>query len=371
MRDVHAKDLFVICCISNPARYKTRFALYRQFRHHIVEELGLNLVTVECAFGGCDFQVTTSRCDSDSIREEKVNERGVTTIDVRVTNNSWIWLKENLWNIGARQVPHSCRYLLFCDADIRFLNPHIAHETIIALQTHPVVQPFRQCLDLGPKGEVVELHESFFSCINAGMEWNPCGGSSSANKGGVAVAAGDSSKKTGGGPYYATGKALAVAAAAAATTQPKKKTVGNVFHPGYCMAWRRDEFERMGGMLEAGILGAGDHHMCGCLIGKHQFTLPGNVPPSYAAEVKRWQDRAAEVVRGNVGYVEGIIEHYWHGTKAERKYKERWAIIVDNRVDMAADVYRNIYGVLELTGNKPQLREDIVRYLRERNEDSI
>ena len=44
---------------------------------------------------------------------------------------------------------------------------------------------------------------------------------------------------------------------------------------------------------------------------------------------------------------------------------------MDNRVDMAADVYRNIYGVLELTGNKPQLREDIVRYLRERNEDSI
>ena len=35
----------------------------------------------------------------------------------------------------------------------------------------------------------------------------------------------------------------------------------------------------------------------------------------------------------NVGYVDGLVLHHWHGHKADRKYGNRWRIYVDNKFD--------------------------------------
>lgn len=334
--------MWVVCCISNPARFKTRYALYRKFRRHVLEDLRLPLLTVECALNNSDFQVTQSRCDDENRHHTHIrgqHNNGVEYIDVRVRNSSWVWLKECLWNIGVQNLPIDCKYVLFCDADIQFDNVHIAHEIIVALQTYKVVQPFYHCLDLGPRGEVLQVHQSFMASILSGLEWRMERKIDSRTN----------------APYYG----------------PKQPRSGIAipFHPGYCMAFRRSVLNKLP-LLDVGILGAGDHHMCGSLVGRYEQTLPKGIHPNYARAVKDWQDRAQDIVRGDYGYVDGTIRHFWHGSKAKRRYVQRWSVLVDHAYDPARDSFKNGYGVLELRHERIGLRDDIRRYLTQRDEDA-
>ena len=334
-----AKGLWVVVAVSNPVRYKTRYALYRKFREHITRELGLNLLTVEAALGGRDFQLSDD-CIPDSVVQSTVDVAGrqVRTIDVRVRGDSQLWLKEPLWNVGARLLPHDCEYVLFCDADIEFHDPHIATEIVHALQEYKVIQPFETVADLGPDGQIMDVHRSFGWCHANGWEWRP--------------------KADGKGGYYV----------------PKPKDVGaegfgNAWHPGFCLAMRMDVLRRLP-LLDVGVLGAGDHHMCGALIGKAHLTVPRGVSKEYRHRVMAWQERAREVVNGSFGYARGTITHGFHGAKANRRYVSRWDILIEHQFDPENDVYTNSYGMPELRGTKPELREAIMRYFRARDEDS-
>lgn len=405
--------LWVVCCISNPARYRSRFALYEQFRRHVLVELRLPLVTVECALGELDFQVTPSRvAEPDRVAIYGADaDSGVPFVDVRVRNSSWIWLKENLWNIGARFLPHGCEYVLFADADVRFENPHFCQELVTALQTHRVVQPWQYCVDLGPRGEVIAVHQSFLSCHAAGGDWPGSVPRARTAAAAVKDAVKDALAK-GAKSKPPTARAAAVASAASAqsheehrvreacgwyhygsdslmmppstlslsapksqkltaTTAPKPTVLGNQWHPGFAIAFRRDVLERLP-IFEGGVLGAGDHHMMGSLIGHADLTLPPGIGANYARDVLRWQRLATEVVRGDVGFVAGRISHGWHGSKRDRQYWSRWSILTTHAYDPDTDVYRNSQGVLEIRGDaKPALRDAIRRYLLSRNEDSV
>ena len=345
VKDRLTPRFWVITCISNPARYKTRHALYRTFRKHVLEDLGAGLLTVECALNDLDFQVTPSQCpcpcDDGNVNDVAVrgtHHNGTPFIDVRVRNRSWVWLKESLWNVGINHLPHDCEFVMFCDADIHFDNPHIVHETIVALQTHKVVQPWYHCLDLGPRDEVLQFHQSFLSCHVEGLEWK------------LAKCIDKHGK-----PYY---------------TQKGKGGGPNLWHPGYCVAWRMSALRKMQ-LLDVGVLGAGDHHMMGALIGKFEFTLPNRINPNYRKAVEKWQQRANDVVRRDVGFVDGTIRHFWHGPKAKRNYIGRWDVLVKNGFDPDEDVFRNEFGVLEIEADRVALRDDIRRYLTSRSEDSI
>ena len=70
-----------------------------------------------------------------------------------------------------------------------------------------------------------------------------------------------------------------------------------------------------------------------------------------------------------MGCISGTIEHSWHGAKTRRRYVDRWQVLVRHRFDPFTDLKRNIWGVLELAGNKPGLRRDIDAYMRGRDED--
>ena len=335
--EVLKKQLWVVCCISNPARYKSRYALYRKFRKHVLEELRLPLLTVEACLKDLDFKLSESRCENSDVEVKGHAENGVRYIDVRVKGNSWVWLKENLLNIGSQNLPHDCKYILFADADIRFNNFNIGNEIVTALQTHKVVQPWESCIDLGPHGEVIQVHRSFFACVDEGIPWLF-----------------EKEVKDGCIKYII----------------PRKGGIANLFHPGFCMAWRRGALDKVGGLIETGIAGAGDHHACGALVGQATKTFPGGVHENYKKAILDWQARAEDVVRGDYGFVRGLIMHNWHGPKSKRKYIERWAILVENQFDPFTDIFKNTNGVWELKHGKPKLRDDLRRYLKQRDEDS-
>lgn len=322
---------WVVCMVSNPVRYKSRYALYRRFRRHILEDVRANLLTVEVALGGRSFQVVD---DVDEVVTYRRASHGLRAIDVRARADSVLWIKENAWNVGAAHLPASARYVLFADADVHFCNRHLLTETVHALQLHPVVQPWASCADLGPQGDIMNVHRSFAWCHRRGFEWRPARPASG-----------------GGDP-------------------PRPDGFGAPWHPGYAIAFRRDVLDRLP-LLEAGVLGSGDMHMLAALVGKAALSVPEGMPAGYRAAVLAWERRAAEVVRRDLGFVAGTILHEYHGPKASRQYMSRWRLLITHGYDPAKHVHKNAQGVLELSDAAPPALRDAVReYFAQRDEDA-
>jgi hypothetical protein len=308
---MYAGLLHVITCISNPLRYKSRLALYKQFEKHMVES-GVNLTVVECALGDRPFEL-----DGNPL----VNHVGV-------RHHTFTFNKECLIKIGMEDVVRkdpSTKYLAWIDADVKFRNPNWASDTVHALQHFEFVQPWVTCYDLGPNDEHLELHKSF------GWIW--------ANQKPIL----QGPNATAGGYQFA--------------------------HPGYAWAARRSALTQVGGLPTHAVLGAADHHMAMALIGRVMDSIPSYLSQNYIDPLVRWQGRATKLGM-NVGYIPGTIEHGFHGSKKSRFYVERWEILRKHNFDPVTDLMENEYGVTELTGNKPALRMDLEGYFRARNEDS-
>ena len=239
---------------------------------------------------------------------------------VAVRARSMVWTKENLLNIGIARLPLDWKYVAWIDADLCFRRSDWAAETVQALQQYDVVQPWTDCYDLGPHGEHLLAHRSFCK------QW--------LNR-----------EPVGPGPY-------------------------RFAHPGYAWAATREALNHLGGLIETAALGAADHHMALALAGLVEMSLPDGLEPGYSRPIVDWQRRADSHIGGNIGCVPGTIEHYWHGPKTLRRYVDRWQVLIRHQFDPAADLKRNVWGVLELTGNKPGLQRDIDAYLRGRDEDS-
>jgi hypothetical protein len=68
--------------------------------------------------------------------------------------------------------------------------------------------------------------------------------------------------------------------------------------------------------------------------------------------------------------VPGTIEQRWHGDKTRRAYVSHWNMFIEHQFNPHPDLKRNSYGVLEFSGNKPDLERMFDNYLRDREEDS-
>jgi hypothetical protein len=103
--------------------------------------------------------------------------------------------------------------------------------------------------------------------------------------------------------------------------------------------------------------------MAAGLIGKIDKTIhaPGTLEV-YKKRLHGWQDRALRNVQKDVGYIPGAINHYWHGKKTDRKYLDRWQILVRNGYDPDCDITKDDQGIVYLTGNKIRLRDELRLY---------
>ena len=229
-----------------------------------------------------------------------------------------LWLKEALINKGVRNLPADWKYMMWCDADIEFTRENWAEETIHGLQHHKVLQPWSHCVDMGPDKEVITTHAGFGYMYSQGNQFTP--------------------------------------------------GQGTFWHPGFAAAYTRNAFDTVGGMMDKAILGAADHHMAAALIGKGEWTVPGDINPAYMQMVRDWQTRAAKL-ENDFGYISGTILHHYHGKKENRKYVERWQILKDNDFNPYTDISQDWQGLPQLNGGKPRLRDDLRRYFLERRED--
>lgn len=230
-----------------------------------------------------------------------------------------MWIKENLINMAVYMLPSTWRYMAWVDADITFLNKNWVADTIEELKTKDVIQLFHTCVNMGPEGEAIQIDRSF-------MYMHLCNGK----------------------PYHPTAKY-------------------GFYHPGYAWALTRRAFYVMDGLIDFAILGSGDRHMALALIGLVHHSHPGNIHENYKKRLQEFQQRVKDF---KVGYVKGTIFHHWHGRLADRKYRERWDIIVKGKYDPCADVLKGIDGVWRFTDVGKRLEPPIKEYFIGRQEDN-
>lgn len=341
------EPLYVCCVIFNPIRFRSRWKHFERFAAHVKASGGV-LVTVEASFHDRHHALDAGETEHEESIYPAAPTKAAEFHKARTTHphqyiqvrcDHELWLKENLINIAISRLPADWKYVAWVDADVMFTHPRWVGETIHQLQHYQVVQMFSEVVDVGPRYASVAQHTGFMYAYLHNIPKPP----------------------NMPGAYYGYGGRMFDGKAN--------------WHPGYAWAARREALDALGGLMDFPILGAADNHMAHALIGRAGESVHPQMTGHYRERVMEWGWRAEHHIRRNVGFVSGLLVHYWHGKKIDRRYWDRWNILVENQFDPDLDLKYDSQGVLQLvdrfTPRSIKLRDDIRKYMRERNEDSI
>ncbi|CAF1334421.1 unnamed protein product [Rotaria sordida] len=320
----------VITVLFNPIKYKSRYDLYHKFNKHMLR-CGIKLFTIECIFD-IDEQFGLPRQRFEITRANEPRH-------LQIKAPSVIWLKENLINIAVKHLPSSIEYIAWLDADIEFQSYDWPYLAIDQLRHYPIVQLFQLSFFLGPSGkkQILRRDYSFVYSITHGEPID------------------------------------------------FRRSSECYFHPGYAWAMRRKTFDDIGGLLDFSILGSGDIHFAYALLNRIDETIPSEIHNDYRRLANVWGERVAQVA-GNgthVSYIPVNIWHHWHGSRRDRRYTERWALLERFQFSPLTDLEKNDRtGLIRLTDNYHYdqsnsaqrlklLETNIINYFRLRDEDNM
>jgi len=231
-----------------------------------------------------------------------------------------LWLKENLINVAIGQLPADWKYVAWIDADLTFLNANWITDTIKALGKADVVQMWQTAVNFGPNCEAIKIDKSFAYMFKAsGTPWVP-------------------NDKYG------------------------------FWHPGYAWACTKQAWTQMDGLIDWAILGSGDRHMAMAWAGRALQSAPGNIHPNYKALLEEYQKMCQGL---RISWVPGTILHHWHGSFENRRYRERWEILIKNNFDPFKDIRMTEHGHVALTRSGLRLVTQLDEYFLGRKEDDV
>ena len=300
------QTLHVVIVISNPCQYARRFILAREFIKRFETESNVKLYVVELAYGTKQQFWVT-------------NASNPAHLQIR-TNQPALWHKENMINMGVRKLlPSNWKALAWIDADVEFESGTWALDTLKILNgCRDVVQLFSHAVDMDKEEDPMQIFQGF-------------------------------------GYQYTKNKSYL-------STKPH-----HFWHPGFAWAMTRKAYMKLDGLFELSILGSGDNNIALSLIGKGLRSVNENASEGYKQAALDYQSKCTGL---RLGYVPGVIRHYYHGSKANRKYLERWQILIDNKYDPFQHITTDQSGLLIPTSACPQkLLDEILQYFSERNED--
>jgi hypothetical protein len=317
---------FAVTVYSNLRKYRRRKHLYHRFAE-MCEHAGVHLITVELAFGQRHFEVT---------------EMG-NPYHMQLRSHEEFWHKEQLINkgidYGRRLFPNADR-VAWIDCDCRPARPpkEWFEETWDALNRYQLVQMWEwlQPLDY-TQNHLDRPNPSFMAnYVKYGTPYP---------------------KSHKGYPVQWGSPGLAWAANISALDDIADSLTGP-------------------GVPDVAILGAGDWYLSHCLIS----TLPlpdfqkANYSPGYMRYWQRKQELCQRYIRRDVGYVEGLVLHDFHGPTAKRGYNTREKILINGQYDPYTDLKKDWNGlyVIETHELRQILMYDQIRaYFKQRDEDDI
>lgn len=302
---------WAITTFFNPAKYKSLLQNYFIFADNLKKQ-GINLLTVECAFGADDFEIPQS-----------YNV-------LRLRSDSVMWQKERLINYAVSQLPFSCKYFAWIDCDILLTNNNWAEMAIDKLQVADVIQLYKKVIYL-PQG-YLEFNGKDKIMLLQGIVW----------------------QKMIHNNWLERRKAKQLSFSA----------------PGFAWACKREFFGDLGGIYDKNIVGSGDTFLVDCYFDSwdiHGFAKKFTEPMK--SHMSLW---AKQLKNKNpvLDYLPIDIWHLWHGSLKNRRYMDRHDVILKHNYDPLKDIIlkNNVY---EWATPKKEMHEDIKQYFFERKEDSI
>lgn len=304
-------EFWAVTTFFNPARFKSLLNNYFVFANQLARQ-GVNLMTVECAFGDDDYNIP----------------EGPNVLRVRA--ESVMWQKERLINYGVSKLPPSCKYFGWLDCDILFTDDAWASVAVEKLQKAHVVQLFKKVIYLpqdhlafNGRDKVLQVQSVIWQKI-IHRNW----------------------------------------------LQRRKLKELPFSAPGFAWATRRDFFEDLGGIYDKNIIGSGDTFLVDCFLDSwdiHGFVKKFTEPMK--SHMLEWCGRLKKK-QPVLDYVPTDIWHLWHGSLKNRRYMDRHDVVLKYNYDPITDIeLRN--DVYEWASDKPGLHEDIRQYFYERKEDEL
>jgi len=230
-----------------------------------------------------------------------------------------LWHKENMINLAVKNLlPASYKAFAWIDADIEFENSTWTTDTLKILNgSRDIVQLFSHAVDM-------DKNECSMSIFNSA------------------------------GYQYTKGL-------------PFSSKTPNLWHPGFAWAITRKAYEKIGGLYQNGILGSGDNIMMLSIIGMGIKSINAESSEEYVNSILEYEKKIKTL---RFGYVPGVIRHHFHGSKINRKYHERWEILLKYGYNPELHITSDNNGIIIPTDEFPEgLKADIMNYFRERNED--
>ena len=226
-----------------------------------------------------------------------------------------IWHKENMINLGITLLPKNYKAFAWIDADVEFDSPSWALDALKILNgSKDVIQLFSHCIDMDQDKTTLRIFHGFGYSFSKQKKYNIIG--------------------------------------------------ADFWHPGFAWAMTRKTYERIDGLYDKGILGSGDNIMAASFIHKVDHFLNTQYSDEYNQSMLDYQEK----VKGlRLGYTPGIIRHYYHGSKKNRNYTERWKILMNHAYSPVQHIrYKNGFLIANIT---PEFALDVMNYFQERKED--
>lgn len=328
------QTLHIIVPYINQWRWKTRRELANDCIFHLRQMPNVQVHVIEVAFGDRPFEVTGGDRNDIQLR----------------TNEDTLWQKERCLNIAAARLPPGHLYAGYCDSDLTMTRHDFALEAIHMLQHYDFVQLFGSFVD-----ETGEVPTS-----NGGHRPYRISSTFAHNFLHQREFLENATNNNRMDPGY-FGRKI------------KEKAFPFGFWPGApggAWAWRKESFSKVGGMLDTCILGSGDYHQAVGLAGLKDAHAEMQLGlEEYTRAIRDWQKRAAKI-QGNIGCVDNLVIHHWHGNKISRGYGDRPSILKAHKFSPYTDISQDWQGLWKLNGDKPRFRDDIRKYWLARNEDN-
>ena len=230
-----------------------------------------------------------------------------------------LWHKENMINLGVKYLlPKDYKAFAWIDADVEFDSSTWALDTLKILNGYrDIVQIFSHCIDMDQEKNNLNVFNSFGYCFEK---------------------------------------------------QKKYTTKGtDYWHPGYAWAITRKAYEKINGIYDKGILGSGDSIIAMALINKCNLINNVDYSKDYNNSMLEYQKLASKL---RLGYIPGIIRHYYHGSKINRKYTERWKILMKYNYSPSTHITYDSSGIIIPTKSfSKDFKDEILNYFKERKED--
>lgn len=199
----------------------------------------------------------------------------------------YLFNKENLINIAvSKLLPVNWKYMAWIDADIEFINPKWSMEAITKLKTCDVLQLFS---------------------INRYLDSN-------------------------GLPNVYFHSAIKV------KNDVHLKNHKEYAHPGFAWAMTRKTYTKLRGLFEFAIVGGGDNIMCHSFLGikSHMKKLYGK-NKKFMEAIESYFEKAKGL---RVEFLDTVIQHHYHGTRKNRMYTDRTAILIDSNYSPQDDLLK-------------------------------